>query len=247
MLFRSDTPEGERIEPIKTVVCNFTTPTEDKPALLSMDEVETLFHEFGHALDGLFAENTYPRTFVARDFVELPSQIMEHWATQPKVLKEYARHYETGEAIPDELINKIEKSSYFNQGFANVEYLAASLLDMAYHTMSEPRNLEVMKFQKEYLDEIGLIPEIEPRYNSTYFSHITGGYAAGYYSYIWSAVLDNDAFEAFEENGIYDQETAAAFRTLLAENGIKDPMELYKNFRGREPKEDALLRNRGLN
>ena len=242
-----DTPEGERVEPIKTVVCNFTTPTEDKPALLSMDEVETLFHEFGHALDGLFAENTYPRTFVARDFVELPSQIMEHWATQPKVLKEYARHYETGEAIPDELIHKIEKSSYFNQGFANVEYLAASLLDMAYHTMSEPRNLEVMKFQKEYLDEIGLIPEIEPRYNSTYFSHITGGYAAGYYSYIWSAVLDNDAFEAFEENGIYDQETAEAFRTLLAENGIRDPMELYKNFRGREPKEDALLRNRGLN
>jgi len=241
------TQDGEEIAPVKTVVCNFTTPTENKPALLSMDEVETLFHEFGHALDGLFAENTYPRTFVARDFVELPSQIMEHWATQPKVMKDYAKHYETGEAIPDELIKKIENSSYFNQGFANVEYLAASLLDMAYHTMEEPKDVQTMEFEKAYLNSIGLIPEIEPRYHSTYFGHIMGGYSAGYYSYIWSAVLDNDAFEAFEENGIYDQETAAAFRTLLAENGTKDPMQLYIDFRGRKPKEDALLRNRGLN
>jgi len=238
--------QGEEVPPIKTVVCNFTTPTENKPALLSMDEVETLFHEFGHALDGLFAENTYPATFVARDFVELPSQIMEHWSTHPKVMKEYARHYETGKQIPDELIQKIEKSSYFNQGFDNVEYLAASMLDMAYHNLSDPQDLNVLEFEKEYLDEIGLIPEIEPRYHSTYFSHITGGYAAGYYSYIWSAVLDNDAFEAFEENGIYDPQTAEAFRTLLAKNGIKDPMKLYVNFRGHEPKEDALLRNRGL-
>ena len=241
------TQDGEEIAPVKTVVCNFTTPTENKPALLSMDEVETLFHEFGHALDGLFAENTYPRTSVARDFVELPSQIMEHWATQPKVMKDYAKHYETGEAIPDELIKKIENSSYFNQGFANVEYLAASLLDMAYHTMEEPKDVQTMEFEKAYLNSIGLIPEIEPRYHSTYFGHIMGGYSAGYYSYIWSAVLDNDAFEAFEENGIYDQETAAAFRTLLAENGTKDPMQLYIDFRGRKPKEDALLRNRGLN
>ena len=240
-------PQGREVHPIKTVVCNFTTPTENKPALLSMDEVETLFHEFGHALDGLFAENTYPRTFVARDFVELPSQIMEHWASHPKVMKEYARHYDTGETIPDQLIRKIEKSSYFNQGFDNVEYLAASMLDMAYHNLSEPQDLDVMEFEKKYLDEIGLIPEIEPRYHSTYFSHITGGYAAGYYSYIWSAVLDNDAFEAFEEDGIYDPQTAEAFRTLLAKNGIKDPMELYVNFRGRKPREDALLRNRGLN
>lgn len=238
--------QGEEVHPVKTVVCNFTTPTEDKPALLSMDEVETLFHEFGHALDGLFAENTYPRTFVARDFVELPSQIMEHWSTHPKVMKEYARHYETGESIPDKLIKKIEKSSYFNQGFDNVEYLAASMLDMAYHTLSEPKDLNVMEFEKQYLDKIGLIPEIEPRYHSTYFSHITGGYSAGYYSYIWSAVLDNDAFGAFEKNGIYDQQTAEAFRTLLAKNGIKDPMKLYVDFRGREPKIDALLRNRGL-
>ena len=241
------TRDGQEVAPIKTVVCNFTTPTEDKPALLSMDEVETLFHEFGHALDGLFAENTYPRTFVARDFVELPSQIMEHWATQPKVMKEYAKHYETDEAIPDALIQKIEKSSYFNQGFANVEYLAASLLDMAYHTLEEPKDLQTMEFEKEYLNSIGLIPEIEPRYHSTYFGHIMGGYSAGYYSYIWSAVLDNDAFEAFEKHGIYDQETAEAFRTLLAKNGTKDPMQLYVDFRGRKPKEDALLRNRGLN
>ncbi|MFP4620281.1 MAG: M3 family metallopeptidase [Bacteroidales bacterium] len=238
--------DGEEVHPIKTIVTNFTTPTENKPALLSLDEVETLFHEFGHALDGLFAENTYPETFVARDFVELPSQIMEHWAIHPQVLKSYARHYETGETIPDGLIDKIEKSQYFNQGFANVEYLAASMLDMAYHTLSEPKDLQVMKYEKNYLDSIGLIDEIEPRYHSTYFSHITGGYDAGYYSYIWSAVLDNDAFEAFTEKGIYDQETAGAFRELLAKNGIADPMELFVEFRGREPKIDALLRNRGL-
>ncbi len=239
-------PEGKEVHPIKTVVCNFTTPTQNKPALLSLDEVETLFHEFGHALDGLFAENTYPRTFVAQDFVELPSQIMEHWATHPKVLRNYAKHYKTGKTIPDELVDKIEKSSYFNQGFDNVEYLAAAMLDMAYHNLSEPKDLQVMQFEKDYLNKIGLIPEIEPRYHSTYFGHITGGYSAGYYSYIWSAVLDNDAFEAFENKGIYDQQTAEAFRTLLAKNGIKDPMKLYKNFRGREPKIDALLRNRGL-
>ncbi len=241
-----ETRDEKEIHPIKTIVTNFTTPTENKPALLSLDEVETLFHEFGHALDGLFAENAYPETFVARDFVELPSQIMEHWATHPKVFKSYAKHYETGETIPGELIDKIEKSQYFNQGFANVEYLAASMLDMAYHTLSEPRDLQVMKFEERYLDSIGLIEEIEPRYHSTYFSHITGGYDAGYYSYIWSAVLDNDAFEAFEKNGIYDQETAQAFRRLLAKNGTADPMELFVEFRGREPKIDALLRNRGL-
>jgi len=238
--------EGKEIKPVKTVVTNFTTPTEDKPALLSLDEVETLFHEFGHALDGLFAENEYPRTSIPRDFVELPSQIMEHWSTHPKVLKEYAVHYESGETIPDELISKIEKSSYFNQGFSNVEYLAASFLDMAYHTIEKPKDLNVMKFEKNYLEELGLIPEIEPRYHSTYFSHITGGYAAGYYSYLWSAVLDNDAFEAFEKNGIYDQETAEKFRHLLAKDGTTNSMELYVKFRGRKPKIDALLENRGL-
>ncbi|MEF8810168.1 MAG: M3 family metallopeptidase [Bacteroidales bacterium] len=241
-----ETRDGKEIYPIKTIVTNFTTPTENKPALLSLDEVETLFHEFGHALDGLFAENAYPKTFVARDFVELPSQIMEHWAAHPKVLKDYAKHYETGESIPDELIGKIEKSQYFNQGFANVEYLAASMLDMAYHTLSEPKDLQVMEYEQHYLESIGLIEEIEPRYHSTYFSHITGGYDAGYYSYIWSGVLDNDAFQAFEEKGIYDQQTAEAFRRLLAKNGTADPMELFVEFRGREPKIDALLKNRGL-
>ena len=241
-----ETRDGKEIHPLVTMVMNFTTPTEDKPALLSMDEVETLFHEFGHALDGLLADNKYPRTSTPRDFVELPSQIMEHWASHPKVIKNYAKHYETGDPIPDELIKKIEKSGYFNQGFKNVEFTAAAMLDMAYHTLSEPKDLNVMEFEKNYLDKIGLIPEIEPRYHSTYFGHITGGYAAGYYSYMWSAVLDNDAFEAFEENGIYDQETASKFRHLLEKAGTRDAMKLYKNIRGQEPKIEPLLRNRGL-
>ncbi|MCF8308215.1 MAG: M3 family metallopeptidase [Bacteroidales bacterium] len=239
---------GNEVQPVTTIVCNFTRPTADKPSLLSLDEVETLFHEFGHALDGLFAENTYPETFVARDFVELPSQIMEHWATKPRMLKKYAQHYKTGEEIPESLIDKIEKSTYFNQGFANVEFIAASMLDMAYHTFSEPKgNLNVMEFEKKFLNEAGLIPEIEPRYHSTYFRHITGGYDAGYYSYLWSAVLDNDAFEAFEKNGLFDEKTAAKFRkNILEKNGIADPKKLYKRFRGREPRVEPLLRNRGL-
>lgn len=243
------TAEGEEIQPVTTVVCNFTKPTADKPALLSLDEVETLFHEFGHALDGLFAENTYTETFVARDFVELPSQIMEHWATEPLVLKMYAKHYKTGEPIPDELIGKIEKSAFFNQGFANVEFQAAAMLDMAYHTLEEPQeDMNVMQFEEEFLSEAGLIPEIFSRYRSTYFRHITGGYDAGYYSYLWSAVLDNDAFEAFRENGLFDNKTAAKFRKyVLAQNGIADPAELYRQFRGRDPKIEPLLKNRGLN
>jgi peptidyl-dipeptidase Dcp len=238
--------DGERIYPLVTVVCNFTTPSGDKPAMLSLDEASTLFHEFGHALDGLFNDNVYPTGSVPRDAVEMPSQIMEHWVTEPKVMEDYARHYKTNEPMPQELMDKMKKSSYFNQGFATVEYLAASMLDMAYHTMEEPKEIQTMEFEKEYLNSIGLIPEIEPRYHSTYFQHITGGYAAGYYSYIWSGVLDNDAYEAFEENGIYDQETAAKLRTFLEKNGYSDNMELYVQFRGREPKEDALLRNRGL-
>lgn len=240
--------KGKEIQPVTTVVCNFTKPTSDKPSLLSMDEVETLFHEFGHALDGLFAKNTYPETFVARDFVELPSQIMEHWATEPQVLKMYAKHYKSGEQIPNELISKIEKSAYFNQGFANVEFLAAAMLDMAFHTLEEPsENLDVMRFEEEYLGNAGLIPEIISRYRSTYFRHITGGYDAGYYSYLWSAVLDNDAFEAFKENGIFDQETARKFRNnVLEKNGIDDPAELYRQFRGSDPEITPLLKNRGL-
>lgn len=239
--------EGEEVHPVMTVVCNFTEPSGDNPSLLSLDEVETLFHEFGHALDGLFAKNTYRNTFVARDFVELPSQIMEHWATQPTVLKMYAKHYETGEAIPEELIKKIQKSSKFNQGFATTEYLAAAMLDMAYHTITEVKNVDVPKFEKKYLNKIGLIDEIEPRYHSTYFRHITGGYDAGYYSYIWSGVLDSDAFAAFEEAGLFDKETAQKFReNVLEKNGIEDPEKLYRQFRGQAPDEKYLLENRGL-
>ena len=173
---------------------------------------------------------------------------MEHWATEPPVLKMYAKHYKSGEQIPNELIDKIEKSVYFNQGFANVEFLAAAMLDMAYHTLDEPKeDLDVMRFEEEYLGNAGLIPEIISRYRSTYFRHITGGYDAGYYSYLWSAVLDNDAFEAFKENGIFDQETARKFReNVLEKNGIDEPAELYRQFRGSDPEIAPLLKNRGL-
>ncbi|MFO8087505.1 MAG: M3 family metallopeptidase [Bacteroidales bacterium] len=239
--------EGEEVHPVMTNVCNFTPPSGDQPALLSLDEVETLFHEFGHALDGLFAENAYRETFVARDFVELPSQVMEHWATHPQVLKMYAHHYETNEPMPESLIEKINKSATFNQGFATTEFLAAAMLDMAYHKISEDKPVDIQTFEKNYLTEIGLIEEIPPRYHSTYFRHITGGYDAGYYSYIWSGVLDSDAFAAFQENGLFDKETAAKFRKyVLEKNGIADPAELYKSFRGQEPNEKYLLENRGL-
>ncbi len=239
--------DGKEITPVVTVVGNFTKPTSEQPSLLSMDEVLTLFHEFGHALDGLFAQNTYPKTFIAWDFVELPSQIMEHWAFEPEVLKMYATHYETGDPIPEALIEKIEKSGYFNQGFATVEYLAAAMLDMAYHTIDKPKRVNINKFESAYLNEIGLIPEIVSRYRSTYFAHIAGGYDAGYYSYIWAGVLDNDAFEAFKKKGIFDKETAKSFRkNILAKNGIKDAMTMYVDFRGREPEIEPLLKNRGL-
>ncbi|MEN8122307.1 MAG: M3 family metallopeptidase [Bacteroidota bacterium] len=238
---------GKEINPLVTVVCNFTKATADKPALISPDEASTLFHEFGHALDGLFSKTSYSRSFIAWDFVELPSQIMEHWAFEPDVLKMYAKHYETGEVIPDELIEKIKNSGHFNQGFATVEYLAASLLDIAYHTINEPNDIDVIEFEKEYLNSIGLISEIESRYRTTYFSHINGGYDAGYYSYIWAGVLDNDAFEAFKETSLFDQATASAFRKNVLElNGIKDAMEMYLAFRGKEPVIEPLLKNRGL-
>ncbi len=240
--------DGKEITPLVTNVCNFTRPTGDTPALLSADEVSTMFHEFGHALDGMFAESSYPNGYIAWDFVELPSQIMEHWAFEPEVLKMYAMHYETGEVIPDELIKKLEASANFNQGFALTEVLAASLLDMKFHMKTEvDPNLEVMDFEKEYMAEIGLIPEIYSRYRSTYFRHIMGGYDAGYYSYTWASVLDNDAFEAFKETDIFDQATAKAFRdNVLAMNGIKDAMEMYVGFRGREPKTEALLKSLGI-
>lgn len=240
--------DGKIIPPIVSTVYNFTKPSGDMPSLLTLDEVRTLFHEFGHALDALMNENSYHSTFIPWDFVELPSQILEHWATEPEVLKLYAKHYETGEVIPDELIGKIDISRFFNQGFDNTELLAASLLDMAYHTLEAPVNIEVQEFEKNYLKEIGLIPEIEPRYRTTYFLHIIGGYDAGYYCYTWAAVLDNDAFEAFREHGIFDKATADSYRkNILAKNGIMDASAQYLNFRGRDPELEPLLRNRGLN
>ena len=239
--------EGKPVRPVVTVVCNFTRATGDTPSLLSMDEASTLFHEFGHALDGLLAKNTYEMSYIAWDFVELPSQIMEHWVTEPEVLNLYAMHYQTGEVIPDELVEKVKKSSYFNQGFITVEYLAASMLDISYHTQKDPVDIEVATFEKEYFDEIGLIPEILSRYQGTYFAHIIGGYDSGYYSYIWAGVLDNDAFDAFKENGIFDQTTAASYRkNILEKNGTMNAMQMYLNFRGREPNIEPLLKSRGF-
>ena len=242
---------GGEIAPIIVNVCNFANPTADKPSLLSLDNVETLFHEFGHALHGLLSDVTYPSlagTSVPRDFVELPSQIMENWALHPEVMKTYARHYETDEPMPDELIAKIQKSTLFNQGFATVEYLAASFLDMDWHTLDKATELDAAAFEDQSLAAIGLIPEIISRYKSPYFRHIfAGGYSAGYYSYIWAEVLDADAFRAFEENGLYDRKTAQAFRDhILSRGGTGDPMQMYVRFRGAEPKIDPLLKKRGL-
>ena len=239
--------DGKEIRPLVTVVCNFTKPNGDTPSLLSIDEAQTLFHEFGHALDGLFAKTTYNNTYIAWDFVELPSQIMEHWCTEKEVLNYYAKNYKTGEIIPDKLVKKMDAASKFNQGFANVEYLAAGMLDMAYHTLKSPVNIDIVTFETDYLNSIGLIPEIVSRYRTTYFSHIIGGYDAAYYSYLWAAVLDNDAFEAFKEKGIFNKETAGSFRkNILEKNGIENAMKMYVNFRGREPVIEPLLKNRGL-
>ncbi len=243
--------DGKIITPVITTVFNFSKPTGVTPSLLSFEEASTLYHEFGHALHGLLSDCEYhllSGTDVARDFVELPSQIMENWAAEPEVMKSYARHYQTGEAIPDELIEKIVKSSHFNQGFITVEYLAASFLDMDYHTLTKSFTQDVNKFETSSLNTIGLIPEIVVRYRSTYFSHIfAGGYSSGYYSYIWAAVLDADAFEAFKETSLFDKETARAFReNILERGGTADPMFLYKKFRGKEPSIDPLLKRRGL-
>jgi peptidyl-dipeptidase Dcp len=238
---------GKEIDPVVNLVCNFSKPVGDLPAMITLEEVETLFHEFGHALDNLNSNITYGTTFRSPDFSELPSQIMEHWAMEPTVLKHYAKHYQTGDPIPDALIDKIVNSGLFNQGFITIEYLAACLLDMKYHTLTEPQDLNINKFEKEYLDSIGLIPEIISRYRSTYFSHIIGGYAAGYYGYIWSGVLDCDAFEAFKETSLFDKATAEAFKTnVLAKNGTADYMSMYVKFRGREPRIEPLLKKRGL-
>lgn len=250
--YRSQKSEnGERKAPVISIVCNFTKPTADAPALLTFDEVTTFFHEFGHALHGLLSNVQYRSlsgTSVPRDFVELPSQIMENWATDPAILKQYAIHYKTGEVIPDALIEKLQKSGTFGQGFATTEYLAASLLDLDYHTQTSPITTGANEFEKASMKKIGLMDEIIPRYRSTYFQHIfSGGYSAGYYSYIWSGVLDTDAFQAFKETDLFDQEKALAFRKeILERGGTDDAMKMYVNFRGAEPKIDALLKKRGL-
>ena len=241
--------DGEQITPVNLIVMNFTRPTGDKPALLSFDETLTFFHEFGHALHSLFKRSEYLGTYVATDFVELPSQIMENWAAHPDVLKTYAKHYQTGEVIPDELIAKLEAASKFNQGFATVEYTAASILDMDYHTLKEASGLNANAFEEASMKRIGLIDVIIPRYKSNYFQHIfSGGYSAGYYSYMWSEVLDKDAFNAFVETSLFDQATATSFReNILEKGGSMEEMEMYVNFRGAEPTIDALLEGRGLN
>jgi len=247
--FRSQSNvKGNFITPLVINVGNLSKPTADKPALLSIGEVGTVFHELGHGLNSLFANTSYLGSrIVPRDFMELPSQIMENWAMEPEVLILYARHYKTGETIPENLIDKIKQARLFNQGFATVEYLAASFLDMDWHVLTETEERDVAAFEKESLSKIGLIPQIESRYQTTNFQHIVGGYSAGYYSYIWAAVLDADAFEAFRENGLFDQETAEAFRKhILAKAGDVEAMDSFIRFRGREPKVDALLKRRGL-
>ena len=244
---------GKKVDPIVSIVTNFTPATGDQPALLSWDETTTLFHEFGHGLHGLFTEGKYTRTAgeVPRDFVELPSQVMENWAGEPEVLRMYAKHYQTGEVIPDALIDKLTNSSHFNQGFTTVEYIAASILDLDYHELGAPAEVkDINAFEAEAMAKIGLIPEIIPRYRTTYFSHIfDGGYAAGYYVYLWAAVLDSDAFDYFKQSGdIFNRDIAAKFRKYcLAENGNDDGMVQYEKFRGQEPSLMPLLKKRGLN
>lgn len=239
--------KGKFVTPLVSMVTNFTPPSGDTPSLLTPDEASTLFHEFGHALHNLLSNTEYT-SGVSRDFVELPSQIMEHWVFEPEVLKVYAKHYQTGEVIPDALIEKIEKAGKFNAGFTTIEYLAASSLDMEYHSLTEPVELNIGEFEQKAMEKYGLIKEIIPRYRSTYFNHIIGGYSAGYYSYIWCEQLDADAFKAFRETGdIFNTEVAARFeKEILSRKGSKDELEMWIAFRGREPGIEALLENRGF-
>jgi peptidyl-dipeptidase Dcp len=249
---RQEVENGKKITPVVSIVCNFSKPSGNAPALLTLNETSTFFHEFGHALHGLLSNVHYGSqsgTSVPRDFVELPSQIMENWAVEPEMLKLFAKHYQTGAVIPDALVDKIKRSSLFNQGFETSEYLAASLLDMAYHTLKPGQSpSDVAAFEKQAMAKIGLIDQIPPRYRSTYFQHIfAGGYSAGYYSYIWSAVLDADAFEVFKQKGLFDAKSAQSFRkNILERGGTEDPMTLYRKFRGGEPDIKPLLRRRGL-
>lgn len=249
---KQSTQDGKRVAPVISIVCNFTKPVGDQPALITFDEASTLFHEFGHALHGLLSNVKYKSlsgTSVSRDFVELPSQIMENWAADAEVLKTYAKHYKTGEAIPDSLIAKMENAGTFDQGFATTEYLAASLLDLDYHATKAAISGDVNVFEKAAMDKVGLIDAIIPRYRSTYFQHVfSGGYSAGYYAYIWAEVLDSDAFAAFKEKGLFDQVTAESFRkNILEKGGTANPADLYKAFRGKDPDPVHLMKKRGLN
>ena len=243
--------DGKRVAPVVSVVCNFTRPVGNTPALLTLDETETLFHEFGHALHFLFHDVKYRGlSEVEGDFVELPSQVMENWAFEPEMLKHYAVHYRTGEVIPKYLVDKLRKSELFNQGFATTELIAASLSDMDIHSVTEYEPFDPMAFERQALNEKrGLIPQIEPRYRYPYFSHIfDGGYSAGYYFYTWAEVLDKDTFEAFRESGdLFNKKIAADFRAkLLSRGGSEDGMSLYRAFRGADPDKRAMLRSRGL-
>lgn len=242
---------GDKIYPIVTIVMNFSRPSGDKPALLSWDETTTYFHEFGHALHNFFADGRFRRTSrsVPRDFVELPSQILENWAAEPELLDMYALHYETGEPMPEELREKMRNAEFFNQGFINTEYIAAAILDMDWHTAEHGDEIDVRAFENESLRNMGLIEEIKPRYRTTYFGHIFGtGYAAGYYVYRWAGVLDADAFMAFKESGdLFNQELAERFRKyILAENALRSGMDAYVEFRGQEPSIDPFLIRSGL-
>ena len=248
------TQDGEFVKPIIVNVLNYPRPVGDEPTLLTFDQASTLFHEFGHAAHGLLSDGVYPSqtgTSVPRDFVEFPSQVLENWMLEPEVLAQFAKHYKTGEVIPQELINKIQAASKFNQGFATTEYMAAALLDMAWHTLDGKDVKDADAFEKATLDELGLIPEIAPRYRTTYFNHIfssaSGGYSAGYYSYIWSEIFAADAYQAFRENGIFDKETADKYvEFILSKGGTQDPLELYKKFRGKEADPKYLMISRGL-
>jgi peptidyl-dipeptidase Dcp len=242
---------GGRVTPIVTNNFNFPSPTSESPSLLSLSEASTLFHEFGHALHGMFSDVTYESlagTSTPRDFVELPSQIMENWPNEPEILHMFARHYESGEEVPADIVDKIVSSTQFNQGFATVEYMAASYLDMAYHTVDSNEAVEPRSFESAVIADIGLIDEIIPRYRSTYFAHVfAGGYSAGYYAYLWSEVLDADAFQAFRETGLLDATTAARFRQhILSKGNTRPGMELFVRFRGRPPIIEPLLERRGL-
>jgi peptidyl-dipeptidase Dcp len=238
------------VRPIVTTNFNYPPPTEAGPSLLSFTEASTLFHEFGHAIHGLLSDVTYRSlsgTNVPRDFVEFPSQVMENWMGEPEVLRMFAKHYQTGEVIPDDLVKKIQATSKFNQGFGTSEFMAACYLDMAWHTMDSPTDADPREIESKEMSRIGMIDEIVPRYRNTYFAHIfSGGYSAGYYSYLWSEVLDADAFEAFKETSLFDAATAKRYRKLLASGGTAPGMELYRAFRGRDPEIAPLLERRGL-